>query len=232
MTPEQTARLVTYLETHDLSKGVGTEESACMVASINLAIDGKLTDKIPECMSLAIGRWGIIIQDAMPEEMRNSREFKALIPLAAGTGRNLEKQRAAIALDWMWTKVLPQLQPIANNGGFGDAWAKMLKEKTAFAATKAAKAATKAAKATTNAAYATSYAATAASNAATYAAKAAAEATFAATHATTYATYATASAAALVADATTYAAALVADADFWQKADPISCLKQMIEVTA
>ena len=66
MNLEQRRKLETHLATHDLSRGLGTEESACSVAAINLAISGKLTDDIPECMSKVIGRWIIGVQDAMP----------------------------------------------------------------------------------------------------------------------------------------------------------------------
>ena len=44
----------------------------CSVAAINLALFGRLTDHVPPCMSLVVGRWIIRIQDAMPDTMRNS----------------------------------------------------------------------------------------------------------------------------------------------------------------
>jgi hypothetical protein len=70
-----------------LPSGLGTEESACSIAAINLALTGELTDDIPDCMSEVIGRWIIPTQDAMPAELRNSPRWKSLLPLAAGTGQ-------------------------------------------------------------------------------------------------------------------------------------------------
>jgi hypothetical protein len=140
-TQEHAAKLADYLASHELPKGLGSAESACSIAAINLAISGKLTDGIPDCMSLVIGRWIIRTQDAMPADMRNSAEWKRLLPLAAGTGRALEKQRLAVAMDWMWTFVLPQLQPLADDRGFGPAWLRMTTEKTQEAAAAAAYAA-------------------------------------------------------------------------------------------
>jgi len=144
ITPEQASAIAEYVNTHDLSEGVGTEESACSIAAINLGLNGQLTDTIPECMSRVIGRWIINVQDAMPADMRNSPEWKQLLPIAAGTGRALEKQRADVALDWMWP-VLALMQDVADDGGFGDEWRKMCEDKTQAAARVAARVAARAA---------------------------------------------------------------------------------------
>ena len=141
ITQEQADKITAYLASHILPSWLGTEESACSIAAINLALTGKLTDKIPACMSPVIGRWIIRIQDAMPSDMRNSAEWKRLLPLAAGTGRELEPQRKAIAMEWMWSVVLPKLQPLADKGGYGDAWLRMTTEKTQGATLEAKKAA-------------------------------------------------------------------------------------------
>jgi len=212
ITQEQAEKITAYLASHTLPSGLGTEESACSIAAINLALTGKLTDKIPDCMSLVIGRWIIRIQDAMPDDMRNSLEWKRLLPLAAGTGRDLEPQRKAVAIEWMWTVVLTQLQPLADKHGYGDAWLRMTTEKTQEAAIGAKKAA-----------YA--YAAAAA---AAYAAADAAAAAYAAADAAA-AAYAYADAAAAAAAA---AAAYAARKKFWVAVDPCKCLADMIAVSA
>ena len=72
----------------EIPRGLGTEEAACSVAAINLALSGELTDRVPECMSPIIGRWIIGVQDRMPAEIRNSQEWRELLPFAAGTGRD------------------------------------------------------------------------------------------------------------------------------------------------
>ena len=137
-TPEAFVRLTSYLATHDLPAGLGDWESACSIAAINIAISGRLSDDIPACMSMVIGKWIVVIQDAMPDAIRNSPDWKALLPLAAGTGRKLEEQRTAIALAWMWDVVLPQLQPTADVEGFGPEWRRMCVKKTRVAAANAA----------------------------------------------------------------------------------------------
>lgn len=124
-----------------LSRGVGTNERACSIAAINLALNGRLTDEIPACMSLVIGKWIIVVQDAMPEAMRNSPEWLSLLPIAAGTGRDHEAERATIILDWMWGTVLPSLQPQADAGGYGAEWRTMCEQRTEKSARAAARAA-------------------------------------------------------------------------------------------
>ena len=140
-TQETDARLRDYLASHELADGIGTEESACSVAAINLALTAELTDTIPMCMSKVVGQWMIVVQDAMPSEMRNSSGWKRLLPMAAGTGREREEERLALVMDWMWGTVLADLQGVADQGGFGAEWRTMCVEKSpeaAFAARDAA----------------------------------------------------------------------------------------------
>ena len=140
-TPEIRAKLERYLATHNLPKGMGSEESACSIAAINLAISGKMTDEIPDCMSEVIGCATITLQDAMPDDMRNSARYKTWLPTAVGTGRDREEERLAVLMDWMWRTVLPQLQPLADEKGFGKEWRTMCSERTQEAAYAAADAA-------------------------------------------------------------------------------------------
>ena len=137
-TQEADARLRDYLASHEVAEGVGTEESACSVAAINLALTAELTDTIPMCMSKVIGQWMMIVQDEMPSEMRNSSGWKRLLPMAAGTGREREEERLALVVDWMWGTVLPDLQSVADQGGFGAEWRTMCVEKSPEAAKAAA----------------------------------------------------------------------------------------------
>jgi hypothetical protein len=153
-----------------LPRGLGDKENACSIAAINLALTGELTDDIPACMSEVIGRWIIITQDLVPDDMRNSVEWKRLLPLAAGTGRDHEKERLNVLLNHMWTVALPLLQPTANARGFGTEWRTMLKEKTGSAAEKAAEAAAWAAEALAWAAEAAKAAAMGAAGSAAWAA--------------------------------------------------------------
>ncbi len=140
-TQEADARLRDYLASHELVAGIGTEESACSVAAINLALTERVTDAIPKCMSKVVGEWMIVVQDAMPSEMRNSPGWKRLLPMAAGTGREREEERLALVMNWMWGTVLPDLQSVADQGGFGAEWRTMCVEKSPEAAKAAAEAA-------------------------------------------------------------------------------------------
>ena len=224
-TTDHRLQLEAYLESHTLPKGVGNTESACTVAAINLAMSGRLTDAIPECMSEVLGRAAIGLQDAMPDKMRNGQRYKRLIPDMPGTGRaqEQEQERLEILMDWMWGVVLPQLQPIADKSGFGDKWRLMCHDRTAAAARAAARAAAYAA--ARAAAYAAAYAADAADAAvAAVAADAADAAADAAAYAATYAADA-----AVAADAAARAAYAAADAraDFWAAVDPIGALERM-----
>jgi hypothetical protein len=61
-TQEHRAKLEEYLATHTLPSGVGTKESACSLAAINLALSGELTDEIPDCMSDVLGTAAMVLQ--------------------------------------------------------------------------------------------------------------------------------------------------------------------------
>lgn len=115
-----------FLHGRHICAGIGTHESSCSMAAINLALSGHLTDSIPDCMSKVIGRWIISIQDPMPDAMRNSDAWRSLLPLAAGTGRGHEWARLQIVMDWLWGSVLPWLQPLADEHGFGALWRKLV----------------------------------------------------------------------------------------------------------
>ena len=136
----QQEAIAAKLATCTLGHGVGTVDTPCSIAAINLALTGRLTDEIPDCMSPVIGRWIISIQDEMPLERLNGTRWRALLPLAAGTGRDHEHARLDIILDWMWSTVLPQMQETADARGFGAAWRRMCAERTpeALRAAKAA----------------------------------------------------------------------------------------------
>lgn len=118
LTKEEQDKIAELINHMTLSKGIGTKESACSIAAINLALSGKLNDDIPECMSAVIGSWIISIQDNMPDDLRNSPGWKKLLPSAAGTGREHERERVQLMLDWTWTVVLPSLQQLLANASF------------------------------------------------------------------------------------------------------------------
>jgi hypothetical protein len=219
LTQKQEQQIVEWLAEHPtLTQGVGNAEAACSVAAWNLALTGKLTDKIPDCASEVIGRWIIAVQDRCPPEHgRGHPEWLRLLPLAAGTGRAHEAERLAIVLDWMWSTVLPSVQSIANQDGFGEQWRVMCETRTMGAA-----------EAASWAAYAGRYAADKVyeGNAAHYAASYAANAADVEYAVDGYAAAFTAYAADAV-DAVMYAA----DKDAWATFAPIEVLRKLIAVT-
>jgi hypothetical protein len=243
ITTDQQASIAKKLATMQLPSGLGDEHSACSIAAINLALSGRLTDEIPDCMSEVIGRWIIVVQDAMPGELRNSARWKSLLPLAAGTGRGQEQARLDIILDWMWGTVLPSLQTLADQQGFGRQWQKMTTERTAKSAWAAAGAAGAAARAAVEVwavgaeAGATWVAARAAGLAAAVAAveaaaaRAAARAARAAEAAGEAAAARAAAAAVEAAEATGAARATGAEwATAWSNFDPCGLLERLIKI--
>ena len=138
ITEQQQQAIALKLATMHLPAGLGDEHNACSIAAINLTLSGELSDTIPLCMSEVIGKWIIPMQDAMPDTMRNSTEWKRLLPLAAGTGREREQERLTIIMNWLWESVLPTVQPAADSGGYGEQWKEMLRQRTAAAAARAA----------------------------------------------------------------------------------------------
>jgi hypothetical protein len=238
ITVEQQTAIASKLAGMHLPSGLGNQHSACSLAAINLALSGKLTDDIPDCMSEVIGRWIIVAQDAMPDDVRNSERWKSLLPLAAGTGRGNERERLDIILDWMWGTVLPSVQPIADQQGFGKQWQKMTTERTVEAANAAARAAAAGtagwgagAAARATATWREAMAAGAAAEAAAARAVAAEEAAGAAV----WSARATAWAARAVAAATGAATAAaevaeVARAEAWANFDPCALLERLIRI--
>ena len=126
-TPSTAARLRDYLARpgYEIPAGLGTDDAACSIAAINLALNGHLNDRVPSCMSYVTGVWIRGIQDVMPPDIRNHPRWRGFLPLAAGTGREHERERTVIISDWAWDDVLSLLQPIADDNCCGDAWRKM-----------------------------------------------------------------------------------------------------------
>jgi hypothetical protein len=224
ITNEQQALIASKLAGMHLPSGLGDEQSACSIAAINLALSGRLTDSIPDCMSEVIGRWIIVTQDAMPDGVRNSKRWKSLLPLAAGTGRDREQARLDIILDWMWEIVLPSLQPLADQQGFGAQWQKMTTDRTPESANAAAH------RVARRVAESSAFADLAAHRVATAAANAAEEAEWAAGAAARATEAAGAAAEAAAAEAAAAVAAEVAAevAEAWANFDPCALLERLV----
>ena len=135
-TEQQIADLLATMPT--LAQGLGREERACSFGAVHLALTGTLKDTPLDCASEVIWRWGIIVQDRAPADVcRDHPAWRALLPLVSGTGREHEEQRGQIVLDWMWD-ALALVQPRAEARGYGEAWARMCRERTRKSAKAAA----------------------------------------------------------------------------------------------
>lgn len=216
ITKEQQAAIAAKVNSMTLPKGMGDKHNACSIAAINLALTGQMTDEVPACMSEVVGKWIIRVQDAMPNEMRNSAAWKSLLPLAAGTGRDHERERSAIMMDWIFDIVLPYVQPIADAGGYGEQWRDMCELRTREATRAADRAVRAAARAAAEAALAAARAAAAAAWAAAWAADRAAD---------------RAAAEASRASGAAWAAEASGDSDAaWKHFDPCGLLQKLVEV--
>ena len=139
---KHTVRLVEYLHRpgYRIPHGFGTERAACSMAAIRLAWDGELSSRPPRCMSAVLGEWLPVIQDEMPDEVRNSAAWKAILPLAAATGREREDERQRVIEQIMWENLVYG-QTLADRGGYGREWRLMCRnhtKKTAIAVKDAA----------------------------------------------------------------------------------------------
>jgi hypothetical protein len=133
LTKIQRERLIEYLVTHELTLGLGTESACCSMGAINLARLGKVNDSIPPGMSKITASFIIKVQDMMPRAIRNSQQWKDLLPDAADTiSGGLEDRRENLIMEWMW-RIVAYMQVTANKRGFGSQWAAMIEDRTAIA---------------------------------------------------------------------------------------------------
>ena len=125
-------KLRAYLDRPDykIPRGLGTEDAACSLGAINVALYGYLAENVPVSMSPLVARWIVGVQDSLPDHLRNSAEWKNLLPLAAVTGRDYEDKRWEIVADWIWGTVLPAAQDIADTCGMGPVWSLMCEKRT------------------------------------------------------------------------------------------------------
>ena len=194
-----------------LSRGIGDEDEMCTIATVNMALTGELTDDLHPCVSPIIHQWVRVTQDAMPEAIRDSNEWRECVPLIAGSVASDEIERARLEriMAWMWDALGDEAVLAAVPEDARPAWDYMLSERTAAA--------------TVTAVVAIRYAVAVAPAAARADAVAAAVAAAAAT------SYATAAAADAAADATRYAAVATRAADdYWGRRDPAGLLAELV----
>jgi hypothetical protein len=121
--------------------GLGTDDEACTIAAINLALTGELTDDDPsECMCPVIRRWTITVQDRMPADIRDSREWREAAVQIAGSRSTSEVERLRVEeiIAWMWDALADEAVLAAIPAGARKAWDEMLTKRTPGAAANAA----------------------------------------------------------------------------------------------
>lgn len=77
---------------------------ACTISEIVLTLTGELDDGPHPCISEVIRRWVIPIQDVMPDNIRNSNQWReAAIGIAGSASTEaVENRRHDFLLAWVW----------------------------------------------------------------------------------------------------------------------------------
>lgn len=109
---------------------------ACTISEIVLTLTGKLDDGPHPCISEVIRCWVIRIQDAMPDEIRNSAAWREAAAGIAGSASTpaAERLRRDLLLTWMWEAFADDSVIAAIPASLLPAWRAMLVEKTCYAA--------------------------------------------------------------------------------------------------
>jgi hypothetical protein len=100
-------KLKDYLDTHCLCVGRGNEQSCCSIAAINLIRENILTDRLPPDLPYVISAWIIGIQDSMPDELRNSKEWKDT--LVEFLDCKSSSKAVEILTEWLFDKIIPEI---------------------------------------------------------------------------------------------------------------------------
>ena len=85
-------------------------------------------DTVPASLSETIGHFVLHSRSHMPEQIRTSSSWRAALAAALPTDRARDPQRYTLLKEWLFHKVLPRCQPIADAKGRGPSWSAMLEE--------------------------------------------------------------------------------------------------------
>lgn len=128
-TGEEVSELVEYLKDHELSMGLRSENGeTCSMGAINLVFRGELSDEALPGMSVVVWRWIVRVQDAYPSSMRNSPEWKALLPVAAVSPKSKEPAQIKLLLEVVFEEAIVLLNTPRLNG-YQHEWEGMVREK-------------------------------------------------------------------------------------------------------
>ena len=113
-----------YLGRRTLRANVMDAWAVCSITAVNMALGREPTIDIPDCVSQVIGEWILAVQDDLPDSLLNGYTWKSALPEVIGTSR--EPGHEALKLElltaWLWERVLPRAQPVADELGAGDLW--------------------------------------------------------------------------------------------------------------
>lgn len=100
-------KLKDYLDTHRLCRGMGSEQSCCSIAAINFVRENILTDRLPSDLPHVISVWIMGVQDSMPDELRNSKEWKDT--LVEFLDCKSSSKAVEILTQWLFDKIIPEI---------------------------------------------------------------------------------------------------------------------------
>ena len=125
-TTEHSLKLQEIIDRTDyIPSGLGTDENPCTIAMIHIAYNGELSDEVLECTSDVIAMFAMRIQDLMSWGLRNSKEWREIIPLIPATGKDMEQERLAVLRNWIFEEILPLVDEKAAADGHIAEWLKM-----------------------------------------------------------------------------------------------------------
>jgi hypothetical protein len=143
LTPELAAQIRADLLNPNLHlvSGVGDagtpgEGECCTIAEIMLRLTGHLGDGPHPCVSEVIRKWVMSVQDAMPDSVRNSVEWRSAAGGIAGsaTTPEAERIRCDMIMEWMWGRLADEAVLSAVPAVARPAWEQMLTERTSKSA--------------------------------------------------------------------------------------------------
>jgi hypothetical protein len=95
-------KVAAYVASVRLSEGLGSVENPCTIGAINVALNGVLTDDPTCCMSPTLTEFVIEIQDSISSYVRNSPEWREIIPLLLNTrDQETEIEQHVLELRWV-----------------------------------------------------------------------------------------------------------------------------------
>lgn len=109
----------------------------CTIGAIWMALRGEISDSHMNCLSPAVRRWAITIQDGLPLDMmqpddEHGHRWREAIPLIAGSIELDRSAQARVAVEAMWRALGDQAAPDWVPFAARDLWEKALRARVPF----------------------------------------------------------------------------------------------------